>query len=147
MATGILLPTILGACLLYLFRGSGDLHPRLAQKTANLIRWDQHAESLLLYGLNRRMLKLSGILIGALGMLSLGWLDDKHELSPRPKFIGQLLVAFLVASSGARITLFVPYPALHYIITMVWILTVVNAFNFMDNMNGLCAGLGVIGAW
>ena len=147
VATGILLPTILGACLLYLFRGSGDLHPRLAQKAANLIRWDQHAESLLLYGLNRRMLELSGILIGALGMLSLGWLDDKHELSPRPKFIGQLLVAFLVASSGARITLFVPYPALHYIITMVWILTVVNAFNFMDNMNGLCAGLGVIGAW
>ena len=30
--------------------------------------------------------------------------------------------------------------------TALWILTVVNAFNFMDNMNGLCAGLGAIGA-
>ena len=30
---------------------------------------------------------------------------------------------------------------------MLWILTVTNACNFMDNMNGLCAGLGLIGAW
>jgi UDP-GlcNAc:undecaprenyl-phosphate GlcNAc-1-phosphate transferase len=147
VATGILLPTILGACLLYLFRGNGNLHPGIAEKAASLVRWDEHAESLLLYGLNRRMLELCGILIGALGMLSLGWLDDKRELSPRPKFIGQLLIAFLVASSGARITLFVPYPAFHYLVTIVWILTVVNAFNFMDNMNGLCSGLGAIGSW
>jgi UDP-GlcNAc:undecaprenyl-phosphate GlcNAc-1-phosphate transferase len=28
----------------------------------------------------------------------------------------------------------------------LWILTVTNAFNFMDNMNGLCAGVGAIGA-
>src|SRR5262249_42501550 len=34
-----------------------------------------------------------------------------------------------------------------YTITILWILTVTNAFNFMDNMNGLCAGLGAVGAW
>jgi UDP-GlcNAc:undecaprenyl-phosphate GlcNAc-1-phosphate transferase len=34
----------------------------------------------------------------------------------------------------------------HYAVTILWILTVVNAFNFMDNMNGLCAGLGAISA-
>ena len=34
-----------------------------------------------------------------------------------------------------------------YAITILWILTVINAFNFMDNMNGLCAGLGAISAW
>ena len=33
-----------------------------------------------------------------------------------------------------------------YAVTMLWILTVTNAFNFMDNMNGLCAGLGAGGA-
>src|SRR6185369_1616445 len=31
--------------------------------------------------------------------------------------------------------------------TILWILTVINAFNFMDNMNGLCAGLGAVGSW
>ena len=45
-----------------------------------------------------------------------------------------------------RITLFVNRDVFSYAITILWILTVINAFNFMDNMNGLCAGLGAIGA-
>src|SRR3974377_1806700 len=63
------------------------------------------------------------------------------------KFAGQLCIAALVAASGARITLFVPSTVFSYAVTMRWILTVVNAFNFMDNMNGLCAGLGALGAF
>src|SRR5207302_6666765 len=43
--------------------------------------------------------------------------------------------------------LFVPNLLFSYAITILWILTLINAFNFMDNMNGLCAGLGAIGAW
>ena len=50
------------------------------------------------------------------------------------------------AAAGIRITLFVPSLIFSYAITILWILTVTNAFNFMDNMNGLCAGLGVIAA-
>src|SRR5207249_4799478 len=84
---------------------------------------------------------------GALGMLVVGCLDDKHELRPRAKFAGQFLIAAGVAASGARITLFVPSLLFSYAITILWILTVINAFNFMDNMNGLCAGLGAIAAW
>ena len=80
-------------------------------------------------------------------LLLVGWLDDKHELRPRAKFAGQLLVAALVAASGTRVTLFVPNILFSYAVTILWILTVVNAFNFMDNMNGLCSGLGAIGAW
>ena len=76
----------------------------------------------------------------------LGWLDDKHELKALPKFIGQMFIAMLVAAACKRITLFVPSVAFSYAVTILWLLTVVNAFNFMDNMNGLCAGLGAIGA-
>jgi UDP-GlcNAc:undecaprenyl-phosphate GlcNAc-1-phosphate transferase len=94
----------------------------------------------------KRAVELAGIFLGAFGMLWVGWLDDKHELKPRAKFAGQLLVAALVATTGARITLFVPNIIFSYAITILWILTVINAFNFMDNMNGLCAGLGAIGA-
>jgi UDP-GlcNAc:undecaprenyl-phosphate GlcNAc-1-phosphate transferase len=79
-------------------------------------------------------------------MLTVGLLDDKHELRPAIKFACQLLVAFAVAASGVRITLFVSIPAFSYVVTILWILTVINAFNFMDNMNGLCTGLGAIGA-
>src|SRR5436189_4072500 len=79
-------------------------------------------------------------------MLLVGLLDDKHELRPAMKFTGQFLIALLVAASGVRITLFVPSAIFSYAVTVLWILTVINAFNFMDNMNGLCAGLGAIAA-
>ncbi len=101
---------------------------------------------LLSHGLSRRALELIAIVFGALGMVALGCWDDKHELRPAAKFGGQLSIALLVAAAGVRITLFVHSALFSYAITVLWILTVTNAFNFMDNMNGLCAGLGVIGA-
>jgi UDP-GlcNAc:undecaprenyl-phosphate GlcNAc-1-phosphate transferase len=98
------------------------------------------------YGFNRRLLEVLGICLGAVGMLAIGFLDDKHELKPRAKFFGQLIIALLVAACGVRITLFIPNIYFSYFVTVLWILTLINAFNFMDNMNGLCAGLGAIGA-
>ena len=100
----------------------------------------------LVYGIEHRATQLGAILFGAVAMVALGWLDDKHELRPLPKFAGQILIAATVAASGVRITLFVPSPAFSHGITILWLLTVINAFNFNDNMNGLCTGLGVIGA-
>ncbi len=108
---------------------------------------DDNAAHLLQHGLHRRALELAGIFLGAFGVLVVGWLDDKHELRPRAKFAGQLLIAGLVAATGTRITLFVPSLLFSYLITILWILAVINAFNFMDNMDGLCAGLGAIGSW
>jgi UDP-GlcNAc:undecaprenyl-phosphate GlcNAc-1-phosphate transferase len=90
---------------------------------------------------------LAGIILGAAGILLVGFLDDKYELRPRTKFFGQLCIAFLVAATGVRITLFVNSLFFHYALTILWILTLINAFNFIDNMNGLCAGLAAIAAW
>ena len=99
------------------------------------------------HGLERRSLQLAAILCGAMAMLILGLLDDRFELSPRWKFLGQLFIASSVAAAGVRITLFIPSVAVSYVVTVLWILTLTNAFNFMDNMNGLCAGTACIGAW
>src|SRR5262249_3838234 len=99
------------------------------------------------HGFGRRAIELAGIFTGALIILTVGYWDDKHELKPAPKFAGQLIAAAIVAASGARITLFVPSALFSFAITILWIVTVINAFNFMDNMNGLCAGLGAIAAW
>jgi UDP-GlcNAc:undecaprenyl-phosphate/decaprenyl-phosphate GlcNAc-1-phosphate transferase len=108
---------------------------------------DPNTVGLFGYGFTRRTIQLAAILLGALGMVGVGWLDDKHELRPAAKFGGQLLIATLVAAAGVRITLFVDNILFSYAITVLWILTVTNACNFMDNMNGLCAGLGLIGGW
>jgi UDP-GlcNAc:undecaprenyl-phosphate GlcNAc-1-phosphate transferase len=147
--TGLLVPTLL-ACLALWLQGprGGLIDPRSASPTAVHLRLlDADSAFLLQYGLGRRAKELAGIFLGAFGMLWVGWLDDKRELRPGAKFAGQLVIAALVAASGARITLFVPSIIFSYAITVLWILTVINAFNFMDNMNGLCAGLGAMGAY
>ena len=131
--SGLLLPTVLASLFLYYAGGAGWI--------------DGKTISLLQYGLSRRAISLAGILLGALGISVLGLLDDKYELRPPTKFLGQFLVATLVAASGVQITLFVHSTIFHYAITILWIITLINAFNFMDNMNGLCAGLAAIGAW
>jgi UDP-GlcNAc:undecaprenyl-phosphate GlcNAc-1-phosphate transferase len=126
---------------------SGLLLPLLAAVVVLKFNGERIAnEDLLTYGMNKRAWQLMAIALGGLGMVVLGLLDDKHELKPLTKFTGQFLVALLVAWAGVRITLFVPNVIFHYAITILWLLTVINAFNFMDNMNGLCAGLGAIGA-
>jgi UDP-GlcNAc:undecaprenyl-phosphate GlcNAc-1-phosphate transferase len=125
---------------------AGMLIPLLLGIAVGLAVHRSDTVNLFEYGLNRRTLQLIGIFAGALGMLSLGLADDWIELPPATKFGGQLLIALLVAACGVRITLFVPNVLFSYAITVLWILTVVNAFNFMDNMNGLCTGLGAIAA-
>jgi len=125
--TGLLVPLLAGAAAAFAF-------PRL--KVAGLFE----------YGLSARAVQVLSLVAGALGMLWIGLRDDTSDLRPSVKFGGQLAVALLVASAGVRITLFVHSVLFSYGITVLWILTVVNALNFMDNMNGLCAGLGVIGA-
>jgi UDP-GlcNAc:undecaprenyl-phosphate GlcNAc-1-phosphate transferase len=128
--TGFFLPILAGVVFLSL---SGWVDPGLRE--------------LLSYGLARRGGELAAILFGAVGMVLLGWLDDRYELSPLPKFGGQFALAFFVAFSGIRITLFIPSELINYALTILWILTLTNALNFLDNMNGLCSGLGVIAAW
>jgi UDP-GlcNAc:undecaprenyl-phosphate GlcNAc-1-phosphate transferase len=128
--TGLVVPLLFGAAALWWS------HARL-QSTGELLE----------YGLSHRALQLAAIVVGALAMVVLGWLDDKHELKPLAKFAGQFLIAAMVALARVRITLFVHSTVFSYAITILWILTIINAFNFMDNMNGLCAGLGAIGAW
>lgn len=107
----------------------------------------QQTHGLLEHGLDRRLNELIAIVVGAFGIVITGMLDDKYELKPAVKFTGQFLVAAIVAFADVRITLFVHNIIFSYAITILWILTVINAFNFMDNMNGLCAGLGAISSW
>ena len=97
-------------------------------------------------GFAARRWQLGAVLLGLVGMLVLGWLDDRHELKPLPKFAGQFLIATLVAAAGVRVTLFVPSVVFSYLVTVLWIVGITNALNFLDNMNGLCAGIGALAA-
>ncbi len=134
--TGLCVPVLLGV-MFFIWAGSVGAPPLVDSAGA----WQ------LSYGLGRRASQLLGIVLGALAMACLGLVDDKVELRAGTKFVGQIAIAVVVALTGTRITLFVPSTLFSYLITVLWIVTVTNALNFMDNMNGLCTGLGVIGAW
>lgn len=77
-------------------------------------------------------------------MCAMGFLDDLRPLSPRFKLILQaIIVAFLVVGFDLRLLSHLGYvPSVG--LSILWLLTLVNAMNFLDNMDGLCAGVAVI---
>jgi UDP-GlcNAc:undecaprenyl-phosphate/decaprenyl-phosphate GlcNAc-1-phosphate transferase len=88
--------------------------------------------------------KLVVLLVGGLLMVALGIYDDKHELKARTKLLGQIAIALLVALAGMRITVFINNTVASFALTVLWIVTITNAMNFLDNMDGLCAGVGLV---
>ncbi|MCX7824666.1 MAG: undecaprenyl/decaprenyl-phosphate alpha-N-acetylglucosaminyl 1-phosphate transferase [Verrucomicrobiae bacterium] len=88
--------------------------------------------------------RLLGVLGGGALALVLGLTDDRRDLRAGPKLAGQILIAVVAAAGGLRVTLFIPVPALQWLLTVLWLATVMNALNFLDNMDGLCAGVGAI---
>lgn len=88
--------------------------------------------------------KAAVLLVGGLLMVLLGMVDDKRDLGARAKLTGQVLIAVLIAAAGMRVTLFVHSQVLSFVLTVLWIVTITNAMNFLDNMDGLCAGIGLV---
>jgi UDP-N-acetylmuramyl pentapeptide phosphotransferase/UDP-N-acetylglucosamine-1-phosphate transferase len=88
-------------------------------------------------------------LLASFLLLLVGLLDDALELRPWLKLAGQIVVASLLYGAGARIgTLFwsdMP-EAVNYALTMAWYIGIINAFNLIDGMDGLAAGLAIISA-
>ncbi len=75
-----------------------------------------------------------------------GLIDDRRALGPAPKFAVQFAVALITAwPLGIRMLEFLPAPV-SIAVTVLWIVLITNAFNFLDNMDGLSAGVAAIGA-
>ncbi|OIO39454.1 MAG: hypothetical protein AUJ72_00755 [Candidatus Omnitrophica bacterium CG1_02_46_14] len=88
--------------------------------------------------------KILGIFAGGLVILIVGLIDDKADLLPIQKFFGQMVAALILMKMGFTISLFVGTGVLGYTVTFVWILLIMNAFNFIDSLDGHCAGIALI---
>lgn len=88
---------------------------------------------------------LWGIVLGTLFIFIVGLLDDVRGLSPRTKLAGQAVAATIAVAGGVQIS-FLGSPYLNLPVTLLWIVAITNAFNLLDNMDGLSAGLGAISA-
>lgn len=98
-----------------------------------------------LFRLNLVFPKLIAILAGATLLVIIGLIDDINgiEFSVKVKFVAQVIAALLAVAGGAR-TSFMPTDWLNAVVSVVWIVGICNAFNFLDNMDGLLAGIGLI---
>ncbi len=85
------------------------------------------------------------LLVGITLIFILGLFDDFIRIKPHTKLVGQILVASLVTFLGFRLHWFESL-TLDTMVTLFWIVGITNAFNLIDNMDGLCAGVGFIAA-
>ncbi|MCC7130712.1 MAG: hypothetical protein IT297_09980 [Anaerolineae bacterium] len=94
-----------------------------------------------------------GFLSGSALLFAVGLYDEFRPLSPAAKLVAQILAATLVIGLGFRSTFFNPRianPILaqlpNILFTYVWLVGITNAFNLLDNMDGLAGGIGLISA-
>ncbi|HYM79470.1 MAG TPA: hypothetical protein VE377_26070 [Candidatus Dormibacteraeota bacterium] len=111
------------------FYGGVPLFTGFIAVSALLIPWSNH----LLW----RLIGIASL------MFVLGLIDDLHRLAPIYKLIGQIIAASLLVLSG------VVYPlrgsiTVNVIVSIVWLVGITNAFNLLDNMDGLSAGIALI---
>jgi UDP-GlcNAc:undecaprenyl-phosphate GlcNAc-1-phosphate transferase len=83
------------------------------------------------------------IFSGTTILFLLGLTDDFVNLKPQTKLIGQITVASIVISLGFRLNWFTSL-TLDTMFTLIWIVGITNAFNLLDNMDGLCAGVAMV---
>lgn len=101
--------------------------------------------TLLFFGHLFYIRELIGIMVGATLISLFGLTDDRWELSPGVKMIGQLLAGIVLLLGGVQAQVF-PYEWMNWAITLFWVVGITNAINFLDNMDGLSAGLASIAA-
>jgi len=90
------------------------------------------------------------ILGGGIAIAAIGLVDDRHDLAPRWKLLGQLVVALLLALLGdIRLSLFTEEigglgRVVSIAATLLWVAAVTNAFNLLDHLDGVCAGVAAV---
>ncbi|MFA6569448.1 MAG: MraY family glycosyltransferase, partial [Victivallales bacterium] len=96
-------------------------------------------------GISKVSSELVFICLGAVLATLLGLYDDKFNMSAKTKFAGQIAIAAIAVTwGGVRISFLMPSPVIGWAVTVFWIVVVMNAINFFDNMDGLAVGTAAI---
>jgi len=85
------------------------------------------------------------ILLCTFILFALGLWDDIKALGPYSKLVVQFVVAIIAANfADIRVELFIENKIITTALSAIWIVLIINAFNFLDNMDGAAAGIAVI---
>lgn len=100
--------------------------------------------------------EMLGFFIGSALMFTCGVIDDIKKLAPQIKMLFQIIASCIVIYFGITIRINPAYlqnlphtfveiiDVLTIPFTIIWIIGITNAFNLLDNMDGLCAGIVAI---
>ncbi len=100
--------------------------------------------ALLFLGDRRYINEVVGIFVGASLVSLLGVVDDRWGMGAYAKLAGQLVAAGILIFSGVQVNMFGNW--LDIAITLFWVVGITNAFNLLDNMDGLSGGIAMIAA-
>ena len=99
---------------------------------------------------------MTAIVAAGVVLLIIGIVDDLYDLDALTKLIGQVAAALIMSFMGVNwYLLYIPFgggstlildPILSSVLTVVFTVALINAFNFVDGIDGLAAGLGMIAA-
>jgi UDP-GlcNAc:undecaprenyl-phosphate GlcNAc-1-phosphate transferase len=93
--------------------------------------------------------EMVGVVIAAAVIWSVGFIDDVREISPPAKLAGMVLAGSVMSLTGVSILFFrVPFFDLLFLsadwsalVTVLWVLGMANAVNFIDGLDGLAGGI------
>lgn len=83
------------------------------------------------------------VALGGGAIFFLGLVDDISEINPQYKLIGQVVIASVLVIFGFQVSWFESETA-NLLVSIFWIVGITNAFNLLDNMDGLSAGIACI---
>lgn len=84
------------------------------------------------------------LMLCAAGMFLLGLVDDIRNMDPQHKLAGQIVIACVIVFLGLRLS-WTGSNTVNLFLSILWIVGITNAFNLLDNMDGLAAGIAMIG--
>jgi len=85
------------------------------------------------------------IALCSFGMFVLGLIDDLHTMDPQHKLAGQIVLTSILVFLGFRLE-WTSYKTINLFLSILWMVGITNAFNLLDNMDGLSAGVAFIAA-
>ncbi|HPO95165.1 MAG: MraY family glycosyltransferase [Elusimicrobiales bacterium] len=92
--------------------------------------------------------EIISILIGSSVIFIVGFIDDVKGLSAKSRLFFQVLSACIVVAGGVKITYTLGWglygQVISWIVSVLWIVGIINAFNFMDGIDGLAASMGLV---
>jgi len=88
-----------------------------------------------------------GLILPSFAIALIGLLDDLYQLPPYPRFIAQsgvgVITSLMLYLSDGGVKLF-NNPWINGLLTSFWVVTIINALNFMDNMDGQATSLSIV---